>query len=180
MRSCQLRTLVVLGLVEHVLARLSPSGRTWLATPGLEVRLTPEGEREDVLDTPDGSGAALLWAVGGRALVWTDDLEALRAPSRIVGTPRAAGARVFRAWTRGRQPRGAHDLELALPRRWSLLGEGLEIAYKSSKFNKQGRLVRFVHEHEGGVKLWGGAHRGAQIFALQGASLRITRAGIEG
>lgn len=179
MRSVDLDVLVVLGLVEYVTIRLTDRGRRWLKTSGEVVRLTPEGEREKVLDTPDGQGAALLFAPHAGAYVWTDELRALRSPARIPGEAREPGARVFRTWTRGRAPRGAHDLELDLEGlAWVRLGAALEIAYKSSKFNRRGRLVRFIHEHDPRVHCYGAERARARMFAVQGA--RITSAGIVG
>ena len=179
MRSADLDVLVVLGLVEYVTIRLTDHGRRWLRTSGRVVRLTPEGEREQVLNTPAGQGAALLFAPHAGAYVWTDDFGALRSPARIPGEAREPGARVFRTWTRGREPRGAHDLELDLDGvRWRRLGDALEIAYKSSKFNRKGRLVRFIHEHGPRVHCYGAERRHARVFAVQGA--RITSAGIVG
>jgi hypothetical protein len=128
-----------------------------------------------------GRRLPLLWSEPGRALIVLAGNGFHRSPPRRLEHATGQGARVYRRWTRGREP--AHEREVTItqwPSEWKVVGPAERIGYRSDKFHQRGETVDYEHEFGRDVRLYLATHDTHGVFVWRGGSLRLTTHGIEG
>ena len=138
----------------------------------LDARVSP-ADGDDFLIS---GGVPLLWSEHAKALVVVGGLTRPRA----IDEQGTTGERVYRRWTRGREPTTEREVEIDLAGTWKRLGRGLAIGYRSDKFHAKGSVVDYEHKFGPRVVVSELESSTGSVYVFRGGSLRLTSRGIEG